>query len=253
MGAALLRASDPLVVDLGFGASPVTTLELAHRLAAFAGRPVDVLGLEIDPDRVAQAQPLATLGVSFALGGFEVPAPRPPSVIRAANVLRQYRQDEVPAAWANMVAHLAPRGVLVEGTCDELGRSCTWVTIAADQASAGGRRDRLTAAHAPVLPETLTLSLDVRSLRQPSEVAERLPKALIHNNVRGEPIHDLLSELDHAWDCAAPHGVFGPRQRWLAAVSALHADGWPISDGAARWRLGELTVAWSAVAPRGAP
>ena len=33
---------------------------------------------------------------------------------------------------------------------------------------------------------------------------------------------------------------------------ALRDDGWPVLDGPSRWRLGELTVAWDAVAP-GAP
>jgi hypothetical protein len=27
--------------------------------------------------------------------------------------------------------------------------------------------------------------------------------------------------------------------------------GWPLLDGAPRWRLGELTVSWEAVAPEG--
>ena len=47
----LRRASDPLVVDLGYGASGVTALELHSRLARV--RPdVEVLGLEIDPAQI---------------------------------------------------------------------------------------------------------------------------------------------------------------------------------------------------------
>ena len=49
--AALLSAADPLVVDLGYGALPVTTLELASRLRVVRAD-VRVVGLEIDPDRV---------------------------------------------------------------------------------------------------------------------------------------------------------------------------------------------------------
>jgi hypothetical protein len=42
----LRSAGDPLVVDLGFGGHPVTTVELAHRLRAV--RPdVRVVGVEI--------------------------------------------------------------------------------------------------------------------------------------------------------------------------------------------------------------
>jgi hypothetical protein len=42
--------------------------------------------------------------------------------------------------------------------------------------------------------------------------------------------------------------MFGPRQRWVAAAERLAADGWPVVGGRERWRLGELTVAWAAVA-----
>ena len=47
----LRHTKDPLVVDLGFGASAVTTVELRERLLHV--RPdVEVVGLEIDPARV---------------------------------------------------------------------------------------------------------------------------------------------------------------------------------------------------------
>ncbi|CAI7663637.1 unnamed protein product, partial [Penicillium discolor] len=52
---AFRRAPDPLVVDLGFGASGVTAFELAARLRRV--RPdAEVRGLELDPDRVATAE-----------------------------------------------------------------------------------------------------------------------------------------------------------------------------------------------------
>lgn len=103
---ALRRTERPHVVDLGYGAHGVTTLELQRRLART--RPdVDVLGLEIDPERVRVARgelervraggtPFpADAAVAFARGGFEVPGPEP-VVIRAFNVLRQYDETEVP-------------------------------------------------------------------------------------------------------------------------------------------------------------
>jgi hypothetical protein len=224
----------PVVVDLGYGASPVTALELHERLVRV--RPnVEVVGIEIDPARVAAGRALERPGVRFALGGFEVPLPHGtrPTVVRAFNVLRQYAEDEVPAAWALVAGRLAPDGLLVDGTCDELGRLASWVAVE----GAG--------------PVSLTVSLRLRGLDRPSVVAERLPKALIHRNVPGEPVHAFLESLDRAWRYASPQGGFGARQRWLATCASMRDEGWPVLDGPRRWRLGELTVAWSAVAPSG--
>jgi hypothetical protein len=230
-----LRASSepPVVVDLGYGASPVTVLELHDRLARV--RPdVEVVGIEIDPERVRAAGPLARDGVSFALGGFEVPLPaaRRPVVVRAFNVLRQYGEDEVGAAWDLLRGRLALNGLLVDGTCDEIGRLASWVAVDEDG------------------PRSLTLSLRLRGLDRPATVAERLPKALIHRNVPGEPIHAYVNAVDAAWDRAASQASYGVRQRWMAACTALRDQGWPVLDGPRRWRLGELTVAWAAVAPQ---
>ena len=92
---------DPLVVDLGYGAMPHTTLELADRLASIQPG-LSVIGIEIDPARVASAQASASDRVSFIRGGFEIPLPgnRTANVIRAFNVLRQYDESEVANSWA---------------------------------------------------------------------------------------------------------------------------------------------------------
>lgn len=233
---ALRRSHDPVVVDLGYGASATTTLELRDRLAAV--RPeVTVVGIEIDPERVRIATAATRDGVEFRLGGFETPLPggRRVTVIRALNVLRQYDESEVAAAWATMRGRLQPDGLLVEGTCDEIGRIASWVGLS------------------PAGPETFTISLRLASIVgegvAPSIVAERLPKALIHRNVPGERIHDLLVELDRAWATHAPLGVYGPTQRWMATVATLRGSGWPVLGTRTRWRLGELTLPWNSVAP----
>ena len=44
-----------MVVDLGYGASPITTVEMADRLHQHYPR-IQIVGLEIDPARVANAQ-----------------------------------------------------------------------------------------------------------------------------------------------------------------------------------------------------
>ena len=232
--AVLRAADDPLVVDLGFGASAVTPLELHARLRRTRAD-VEVLGLEIDPDRVARARAQAegVEGIDFALGGFEVPTPggRRPAIIRAMNVLRQYDEADVAGAWARMCARLAPGGILVEGTCDEIGRVVTWVEVGAD-----------------AVPRSLTVSLRLAELDGPAILAERLPKALIHRNVPGERVHDYVAALEREWNRAAAVAPFGPVHRWRTAVAAVAAEGWPVR-GRSRWRLGEVGVDWSAVAP----
>jgi len=228
------RATDPLVVDLGYGASATTTLELYQRLGRIRPQ-VQVVGLEIDPARVARAALSAKTGVRFALGGFEVPLPsgRSATVIRALNVLRQYDESEALHAWHLMVSRLQPGGVLVEGTCNEVGRVASWVDVAADG------------------PRTLTVSLRLADLERPSIVAERLPKALIHRNVPGEPVHAFLRDLDRHWQFNAALSVYGPSQRWMATAQGLANEDWPVRGGRSRWKLGELTVDWTAVAPNG--
>ncbi len=227
MRAALQAAAEPLVVDLGYGALPVTTLELAARLRAVRAD-VRVVGLEIHPERIVPARD----GVEFALGGFEL-AGRRPVLVRAFNVLRQYPAEAVHDAWSVMGAALAPGGLIVDGTCDELGRRCCWVLLDADG------------------PISLTLACDPFAIERPSDLAERLPKSLIHHNVAGQPIHALLTAADRAWASVAGHGVFGPRVRWRAMLDLLGDEGMPVEPARRRMRDGVLSVPWSTVAPLG--
>ncbi|MBQ0987817.1 class I SAM-dependent methyltransferase [Streptomyces sp. F63] len=231
---ALLRADEPPVaVDLGYGAAPWTAVELLARLRRV--RPDSrLVGVEIDPARVEAARPYERDGLSFRHGGFEVPLSggARPLLIRAANVLRQYEEDEVRAVWERLCTRLAvPDGLLVEGTCDEIGRRHVWVALG------------------PEGPRTVTFATRLGSLSAPSDLAERLPKALIHRNVPGEPVHAFLRDFDRAWAAAAPYASLGARQRWIRAVRSL-AGGWPVTDGPRRWRQGEVTVRWEALAPR---
>ena len=220
-GPLLASSPVPLVIDLGFGETPVTVVELHSRLTAALQRAVPVVGLEIDPHRVAAAQAAADPPrLEFRLGGFELAGLRP-TVVRAFNVLRQYDESEVADAWRAMTGTGA---VLVEGTCDELGRVAGWVYVDAGE------------------PKTLTLSARLSDLDHPDTFAERLPKALIHHNVPGHWIHEVLHRLGRAWDSSAT--PFGPRQRWLATLSRLRAEGLPILDSPRRWRRGELTLPW---------
>jgi hypothetical protein len=219
----LTTAPEPLLVDLGYGATPITAVELHARVRAV--RPeARVVGVEIDQARVDAALPATCEGLSFVRGGFELAGLRP-LVVRALNVLRQYDEKAAARAWLTMREGLQDKGILLEGTCDEVGRRAAWVTLTRDG------------------PQSLTLAAAVEHLDRPSSLAERLPKALIHHNVPGSPVHALLSEMDRAWDAAAPVGTFGNRQRWAAMCAGLQ---W---EQVGRRRDGEVTVPWASVGP----
>lgn len=231
----ILRRGRPIVVDLGFGASPITAVELLDRLRKI-NTDVHVVGIEIERERVERGLAVATSNLHFVHGGFETPLPEQfvgekAWVIRAFNVLRQYDEQEVAAAWKLMQSRLTEDGFLVEGTCDEIGRLSCWVTL-----------DR----EAPI---SLTISLRLIGLDLPSKVAERLPKVLIHRNVEGEKIHSFLNALDAAWKNHSALAVFGASQRWIAVCKDLRAAGWPLVGDTKRWRLGEISVDWAAVSP----
>ncbi|GLW96412.1 class I SAM-dependent methyltransferase [Microtetraspora sp. NBRC 16547] len=233
--APLLRSAPvaPLIVDLGYGASHTTTLELFVRLRAVCPR-VEVTGVEIDPARVAAARPYERDGLTFVRGGFELPVPRPPRIVRAFNVLRQYTEADAWAYWDLLRSRIDPDGLIVEGTCSEIGHRAVWAALGAEG------------------PRTLTFAARFGGFERPSDLAERLPKTLIHRNVPGEPIHDFLRQWDRAWATCAPFAPYGSRQRWIRTAELLARD-WPVVrtpplGGPSRWRLGELTIPWSAIA-----
>ena len=229
----LRQLENPLVVDLGFGANPRTTIELLERLQKI-NPSVSVLGVEIDAERVAKAKPFETKNLKFQLGGFEIPQPesfnQPIALIRAMNVLRQYEESEVNRSWKLLQQRISPNGLIIEGTCDEIGRLASWLTLDSEQV------------------QYLTLSYRLAGLDSPAKVAERLPKALIHKNVSGYAIHEFLQQLEKAWHANSGLSVFSPAQRFISSCQNLIDQGWPVVNEPKRWRLGELTIAWSAVA-----
>ncbi len=188
-------------VDLGFGATPVTTLESAARLWQI-NPSLPVLGVEIDPARVAAAQFSTRPGLEFRLGGFNLPLGLTQDgrrevarVVRAFNVLRQYEVDAVAPAYAQIAAHVLPGGMLVEGTSDPTGRLWTAHLLRRTCAAAS---DPTAWRH-----EGLVFSTNFRTPFDPSAFQAILPKDLIHRNVPGEAIHAFLA----AWKQAAapPH------------------------------------------------
>lgn len=221
----LSSAPLPHAVDVGYGASFTTTVEWARWLRRL--RPdIRVTGLEINPERVLPPRE----GVEFELGGFELAGYRP-HLVRAFNVLRQYDVEQVTAAWNLVLDNLAPGGMFIEGTSDELGRRATWVLL--DKSG----------------PRSLTLAWDPMAVERPSDLAERLPKMLIHRNVPGEKIHGLLTTLDNAWERSAGWQPYGPRVRWRQTRELLAQEGLTMAPIRRRVRDSLLTVPWETVAP----
>ncbi|MDO4911553.1 MAG: class I SAM-dependent methyltransferase [Corynebacterium sp.] len=221
----LLNSTDtpPMAIDVGYGASYTTTCEWAWWLRK-VNPAIQVVGLEIDPARVLPPRD----GVRFEQGGFEL-AGYQPQLVRAFNVLRQYDVDQVEDAWALVTGRMAPGGVFIEGTCDEIGRRMTWIDITKEG------------------PQSLTLAWDPQHTDLPSALAERLPKILIHRNIPGNKIYDLLQAADAAWNRAAPFAPYGPRRRWWEARKFLIADGVPLMRQPRLYRDNLLRVPWDAV------
>ena len=162
---ALLSAAEPLVVDLGYGALPVTTLELAARLRAV--RPdVRVVGLEIHPDRVRAAQ-AATKRDRRRVRARRLRTGRSATgsgarVQRAAPVPRRRRGRRVDADAGAAGARRADRRRHLRRARTDAAAGCCSTTVG---------------------PVSLTLACDPFAIERPSDLAERLPKVLIHHNV----------------------------------------------------------------------
>lgn len=97
------------IVDVGFGLTPVTTEELARAVPG-----VRVVGVD---RHEAKSET-----VELRVGGFEVVEQLAPvAVVRAMNVLRGYREDEVEPAREVMCRGLVADGLLIEGSTDTEG------------------------------------------------------------------------------------------------------------------------------------
>jgi hypothetical protein len=214
-------------VDLGFGATPTTTIESFTRLRS-VNPTLPVLGVEIDPARVAAALPFVEPGLDFRLGGFNLPLAKWPDnqpemarVVRAFNVLRQYEPEAVAPAYARLAEHVLPGGLLIEGTSDPPGQ--LWV------AHLMRRTGAMPSARDAWRREALVFSTNFRQGFDPTAFQTVLPKDLIHRVVPGEPIHDFIAVWRHAAAMSAAQGVWGERAWFMAAAQQLARAGYAIN------------------------
>ena len=253
----LLRREDGLFkgaffVDLGYGAEPFTTLESAQRFRLLNPH-LPVLGVEIDPARVAAALPNADALTHFRLGGFNLPlcqradgSMETVRLIRAFNVLRQYDEGEVSASWSMLAHGLVPGGLLVEGTSEPFGR--LWVAnllrkpVNSSQKGEAGKGEQNLL---PVQYEGLVFSTNFRLGFDPADFQAVLPKNLIHRVVPGELICDFFEAWKRAARETAPMRVWGLRKWFIASAERLLLDGYDLlmqrkllSRGYLLWRFG---------------
>lgn len=202
------RSGPDLFVDLGYGAEAVTTLEMAARFRRLNPE-LRILGVEIEPERVAAALPFADERTFFRLGGFNIPLEAGEKVrgMRAFNVLRQYDEAEVLPAWEQLARYVQPGGVLIEGTSTPSG--AMWAANLLRRVETGWHK------------EALVFYTNFHSGFDPAEFQTILPKNHIHRVIAGEPIYDFFN----AWKAAAaetsPLQTWGQRQWFAAAAEAL--------------------------------
>lgn len=215
--------TQPLFVDLGYGAEPFTTLESAARFRRL-NPTLPVLGVEIEPGRVAGAQPYADAITHFRLGGFNLPLQAGETVrlVRAFNVLRQYEAAAVTEAYALLAQHVLPGGLLIEGTSDPFGR--IWAAHVL-------RRHPTTPSW---LHESTVFSTNFRTGFDPADFQTILPKDLIHRVAPGEPIYDFFQDWKEAARVTSFQRTWGMRQWFVASSHVLAHRGYRI-DRRRRW------------------
>ncbi len=233
----LVRHMAGLYVDLGYGANPITSVETLARLGRL-NPGLRVLGVEIDPERVAAAKAYSGPRLAFRLGGFNLPLlpGERVSVIRAFNVLRQYEEAAVAEALVALAAPLTPGGLLLEGTSDPLGRLLTFNLY--QKHATGGPLERTA----------LVLTPTLRADFLPRQFQAVLPKNFIHHAEPGGPIDRFFAAWHAAWQHARtrtsdPRQVFG-----LAALRLADAYGYAVDRRTALLRRGFLVLgaAWPA-------
>ena len=231
---------DAMFVDLGFGAEPFTTLESAERLRRINPN-LRVLGVEIDPDRVAAAMPCADRKTDFREGGFNLPLKSGESVraIRAFNVLRQYEESQVRESQVLMGSYLLPGGMLIEGTSDPFGRVWTANLM---------RKPELNNNDSPLRGEALIFSTNFRWGFEPGIFQPVLPKNYIHRVIPGEMIYEFLEAWKHATRIAMPYKSLGLRQWFVASAYLLAEQEYSVDlrrrflrKGYLIWKLNETT------------
>ncbi len=208
--------ADSLFVDLGYGFDPRTTLESAMRFRKVNPN-LKILGVEIDKERVEAALPFADDKTFFRLGGFNLPLQENESVrlIRAFNVLRQYKEKDFLPAYEKLMEYVLPNGLMIEGTSNPFGS--IWVANLVRKLES-----KKWKFEALVFSTNFHLGFDVE------EFQTILPKNLIHRVIKGEPIYDFFEAWKQTAKESSPAKTFGFKQWFIASAEKLAGKGYKI-------------------------
>jgi hypothetical protein len=186
----LIMSDEHFYVDLGYGHTPITTLESAKRFRRYNPQ-LPILGIEIDNKRVREAQQFVDNITYFRQGGFNLPLltnsttgqRETVNLIRAFNVLRQYDlESDCHDSHILMCNYLNIDGILIEGTSDPLGR--IWVANII----------RKQIDHS-LLIEALVFSTNFRDGFNITSFQQVLPKNFIHRmNGPNEMIYNFFED-----------------------------------------------------------
>jgi hypothetical protein len=217
-------------IDVGLGDSPYTTLESARAFRS-CNSALRIIGVDIDPLRLARAQSMCAGEIELRLGGFALPVAKAERarLVRAMNVLRGYPETEVPSSHAQLAAPLLPGGLLVEGTssrdgglmCAHLIRKCG----------------------AEIVREAVCFSTDFSSGFAPLMFRDWLPRDLRRHVRPGEAIGDFLFAWHAAFERVRARSRQTPAVLFKASAEALARelpeivlDAWLLDRGCLLWQ-----------------
>ena len=206
-----------LFVDLGYGFDARTTLESAARFRG-VNPDLQILGVEIDKERVEAALPFADEKTFFRLGGFNLPLKEGEHVrlIRAFNVLRQYEEKDFASAYERLAQYVLPGGLMIEGTSTPYGQ--IWTANLARRLENGKWN-----------MEALVFSTNFRMGFDITDFQAVLTKNYIHHVVPGEPIYDFFEAWKGAAAETAAMKTYGLRQWFIHSAESLAQKGYRIN------------------------
>ena len=205
--------TQPVVVDLGFGETAITSLELLERLQALPHAPKRVIGVEQAPHRVAAVRAALPDGSPLDVreGGFALPLRPGEDVrwVRVMNVLRGYPLEAARDAHRILARCLPEDAWVWEGSADPQGHLLTC--------------HLLRVREGDFVREGLLFATDFVRGFAPLQFRDWLPRDLRRSVRPGHPLHAFLGRWTAAFEAARGAGMQTSPERFVASAQGLGA------------------------------